>query len=281
MLKFLKARFPNSKIKFAGKGSASVAFIVDENIIRFSKHGIARYKTEAKVTDFIRDKIHVQIPNIMVVEDAQYPYAIHKMLVGNNWDADIINSLPVKSRKQFIKDYVGIVCALHDIGVEAAKTAIPELGFREFLRLESNEFKRCLKGYFSESEIDALYVKYERFFDSPSKKTALLHYDFTGENSLIDDRFRITGIFDWCEAGLGDVTYEFYKLAKSCNNSFLEEILHEYENQSGIRIDIEKVKEIRFIDTVRKIHRDSVLESIADTERDGILLNIGKLRLWL
>ena len=248
---FLNDKFPKSEIKFIGEGWESLAFIVDDKIVRFPKRGMDDYKKEQKITGFIRDKIDVQIPEISIIEDTEYPYAIHKMLIGNGWEIENINNKPYDLRNNFIHDCANFFTSVHRIDKNKIEKEFPGLLKIRRFKLESFDYvNKNLQPFLSDKEISNIYNKYENADIFNSDDIVLLHRDFSGGNSLINKDLHLTGVFDWADANFGDRAYEFQSLYNPKYKDFLKEILHAYELKSGIHVDIETVMKTSLVDRV-------------------------------
>lgn len=272
---FLKDEFPNSKIKFVGEGWDSLAFILDDKIIRFPKNDMDKYKKEKKITDFVRDEIDVKIPEISIIEDVEFPYAIHKMLIGNNWTVENINIKKSEIRNNFIHDCAKFFTCVHKIDTNQIEKNFPGLLKIRTSKLESFEYiKQNLQLFMSDKEISEIYKKYEKTKNNNFGEFVLLHRDFSGANTLVDNNLHLTGVFDWGDVNFGERAYEFQRLYNPKYLGFLKELLNDYELQSGEHIDIERVKEISLIDRVNSIcwaNNSASLGKIKDKEIQKLL----------
>jgi len=279
---FLKDKFPNSKIKFVGEGWDSLAFIVDNKIIRFPKEKIDAYKKEQKITNFIRDKIDIQIPEITIVEDVEYPYSIHNMLLGNNWTVENINNKAPEIRNNFIHDCAKFFTSVHKIDTNQIKQKFPGLLKIRTSKLESFEYiNQNLQMFMSDKEVIDIYNKYEKTKNNDFGEVVLLHRDFSGANTLVDNNLHLTGVFDWGDVNFGERAYEFQRLYNPKYLDFLKELLNDYELQSGVHIDIERIKEISLIDRINSICWANNSASLGEIKDEEIHKLITKLKWFL
>ena len=270
---FLKTQFPNSKIEFIGEGWSSIAFVVDGQIIRFPKGEIEEYKKEAAITNNIRNQINIKIPEITIVENKQYPYAIHKMLPGNTWDITEVNHLDAKTRNLLIKDIVKFLYSVHQI------KNIPNLTIEQPNTIAFQDIEPFIKNHFSKSEISKLSKQYEIATARKIKDIIFIHGDFSGRNTLINENYRLTGVFDWVNCSFGERAIDFHRLYNAPD--FLKDILKEYETITGISLDIERIREIRLMDTLTAAYWVNVDKSLADMVDKEMKWIIAALRGFL
>jgi len=290
---FLKTRFPRSNIKFVGEGWASTAFIVDDNILRFPKGQIEEYdretgvksyvrniaddyKREAIITNFIRNKINVQVPDITVIEDSKYPYAIHKMLPGKTWDIPEIKNLDSKAQDLLTDNIAAFLYSLHKINIDDLKKKMPGLAHEKPKMLDLADIEPFLRNYLSANEIKTIYKKYDIASNRKIDDIVFSHGDFGQSNSLINSNHRLTGVIDWADSGLIERALDFHSLYDLEHIDFLLAVLKKYENLSGIRIDIERIKEILLIDAVGAVywgHINEYMKKMIDKEMNRWIVN--------
>ncbi|HNY24939.1 MAG TPA: aminoglycoside phosphotransferase family protein [Alphaproteobacteria bacterium] len=279
---FLKDKFSSSKINFVGEGWDSIAFIVDDNILRFPKKNMDDYKKEQKITDFVRNDIEVQIPKIIIVDNVEYPYTTHKMLLGNGWDVEGINNKPYDLQKNFINDCASFFNSVHKIDKNKIEKEFPGLLKIRKFKLESFDYvNKNLQPFLSDKEISNIYNKYENADIFNSDDIVLLHRDFSGGNSLINKDLHLTGVFDWADANFGNRAYDFQSLYNPKYKDFLKEILHAYELKSGIHVDIEIVIKTSLVDRVNCVCWAIVSTSLGDIKEKEVKKLVKKLEWFL
>ncbi|MCL2629640.1 MAG: aminoglycoside phosphotransferase family protein [Alphaproteobacteria bacterium] len=282
---FLAREFPNYNIEFIGQGWWSLAFRVENSIFRFPKDvrmGIEIYEFEQYATDFIRDKISFQVPAIEIVKGTEYTYGKHKRIAGDTWyDSDFVKGLPSGTYNNLVKSCAKFMHELHQINIAEAQEHIPKLGQVKFLEVPFDALNKGLQGHFSADEIKTIYAKYERFKSREAKDLVLLHRDFQGSNSVMDKDGNIVGVFDWANFHIGERANEFYKFFKPGLEKFLDDLIDAYESISGIRADIERIKEIIFINTVCDVFWLNDYESLAPLKDKEMAKVIGRFKMLL
>lgn len=247
---FLAEQFPDAKIEFADEGWGSIAFWVDDNVVRFPKKGIENYIRESQIMDVVRGKLSQPIPKISIVTDARFPYSIHKKLTGNSWDIEKIENLAPPVRNQFIRDCAEFLASVHAIDTDEIKNNVQNLDGENVPKVTLAQLESYLDGEFSTDEIHALYAKYEKIFNQENKDLVFVHTDFRGANSVVNDEFRLIGVFDWGNANIGTRAGEFQAMYKPEYTQFMNDLLHEYAMQSGVSVDINDVKDSMLCTTV-------------------------------
>ena len=281
---WLEQQFPNSEIKFADEGWHSAAFMVNDKILRFPKNpdNIEKQKREKSLTDYIRDKVPQPVPNIEIVENVKYPYSMHKAILGSTWKNSDINNLDPGERQRFINDYVDFIVALHSIDINDLKKNVPSIGtntnhkYRDF-----DCVRKYIKQYFTDDELNHFQKIWDEFPDDAPEDLMLVHQDFGGNNSLVDKDYRLTGVFDFGNSCISSTTEEFFRLYEHGQESLLKDILSEYEQRTGIKVNIEVLKTKLLIDMIQCpiwLYEDPGLASIKDKEMEQI---ISLLRKWL
>ncbi|MCL2369325.1 MAG: phosphotransferase [Alphaproteobacteria bacterium] len=281
---WLESEFPNAKIKFAGEGWHSAAFMVDDKVFRFPKNpdNIKKMRKEKELTDFIRNKVPLPIPAIEIFEDVKYPHSMHKAILGNTWKNCDINNLCPQQRQKFINDYVDFVVALHSIDINDLQKNVPSIStntkhkYRDF-----DTVRKYIKQYFTDEELNHFQKIWDEFPDDEPETLILVHQDFGGQNSLIDENYRLTGVFDFGNSCISSTTEEFFRLYEHGQESLLKDILNEYEQRVGTKVNIETLKTKLLIDMIQCpiwLYEDPGLASIKDKEIEKI---ISLLRNWL
>ncbi len=281
LLNFLEEKYTSAKIKFAEEGWGSIAFIVDDKIHRFPKGNVSVYKAEEIITNLVRPYIDIDVPKITVYEDFEYKYATHKMLMGRGWKIDEVNKLPADKKQNFFKTSAKFLSDIHKIDIGMAKKIYPVLGETKFGLIPSNEIFSFLKPYFTDNQLDTIYKKYKSAHEQKPTSIVLLHKDFSGSNSLVDDDFKLTGVFDWCNSDFGEREYEFHRLYNPTNNDFLINLLNEYTKITGVHINMNRVIEISLMDTIGAAHYVNFTESLKDMKENEMKWIVDKLKWFL
>lgn len=99
----------------------------------------------------------------------------------------------------------------------------------------------------------------------------VLHKDFAGKNSLIDNNFRLSGVFDFGNTAIGDRCREFSFLYDLQYPSFLRKLLTAYQNISNIKIEMNDLKDYLLRSAINSLPElyDNALLSIKDQALDS------------
>ncbi len=238
----LQKKFPGEIIQFVGEGWTSTAFCIDDKIIRVPKINADKYKKEANILNFVHDKLTVSVPLPQVIE-GDLTYALHTKIEGLSWNIETYNALEKSAQDDFCRDIATFFAELHNIPLSEITAIIPMSDIRMHQLLDRDTIRSYLKDEFSVVEIDKLY-DFTRDVNVPQSGLVLLHKDFYNNNSLINKNHRLTGVFDFANAGLGERAMDFRPLYNYQYIPLLENILHFYHEITGILIALERVRDL-------------------------------------
>lgn len=242
--KYLKKKYPLSKIEFTGEGWTSLAYIVDNEIFRFCKISIEDYKREAQILSVVRPFCNVSVPDIKIVSDGDFSYSIHRCLLGKTWNLEEFEQLEETKQKYLASDCATFLMGLHSIDVNIFRSKVsPKRQVNKRLPSEKSDFYPLLSSKMSKYELDKLYELYMESLSTFKHDPVVLHRDFEGKNCLVDENFRLIGVFDFGNSSIGDRTREFSFLYNRQYPTFLNKLLAEYENVSGIKIEVSDLKD--------------------------------------
>jgi len=264
--RFLSERFPDSAIRFIGEGWSSVAFQADDKIIRFPRTTLREYIKERDICDFIRQRISFQIPDISIAEDAEYPYAVHRAVPGEPYSSKYRRGLDAAARDLLAADYAKFLAELHAIDAKeiAGKVPMsrPEVCYPDFSYPKFGKIAPFLTPYFSNDKLRTLQDIYERAIGAKTEDFVLCHRDVSGRNSTLDKNNRLAGVFDWGFAGIYERAQEFVQLTDFKQVEFLDQILREYRNITGVEIDKGRVMDLCAVDALRAAYERNTAEHL-------------------
>ncbi len=242
----LQKQFPDSTIQYAGEGWTSIAFCVNNKIIRVPKTGIEKYKKEAKVLQFLYGKLSVPIPQPQVIE-GDLTYAVHIKIEGLSWDLNTFTNLPESAQNDFCRDVATFFYELHQIPLDDLMTVIPQQELQMSALLDRKTIHSYLQDEFSSVEIDKLYD-----FSSntliPQSDFVLLHKDFQPNNSLVNEHHRLSGVFDFANSGIGERAIDFRALYDYKYIPILKKILCFYNEMTGTHIELSRIRDLKNAD---------------------------------
>ena len=126
ILDFLQTNFPNANISFFGEGWTSLAFLVDNKIIRFPKKEsvLKRYEREIQILNLLRPFTDTPIPSPNMVKDSPICYIEHVCLPGRYWSISEFESLPEPYQDILVSDCSAFLYQVHSIDLDLAKKVI-------------------------------------------------------------------------------------------------------------------------------------------------------------
>lgn len=245
----IKELFPSQKIVSERNTWGSWAFSVDDKIVRVAKMRFDKYRKEAAILNFLRYKTSYQIPKTHLIETDNISYSIHDKIIGKKWDMDTFKTLGKKQRELFCQDIAQFFFELHSISKFDIKIELPML-YNRLEKYSIQNIKIYLKDILSSKEIEQIGYIIEKDNDSECV-TGLLHKDFHPGNSLVDDNYRLLGIYDFINSRIGDVSYEFLPLYYKGYNEILNCVIKHYTEMTSFVISKEKLKNLMLLDNLK------------------------------
>lgn len=213
---------PPTTMRLIQEGMVNDIVVVgDEWVFRFPKHDWAKEMQlhEARVLDFIRDRVAVPLPRFETLgEDV----ASYRLLPGVPLSRTALLSQPADTRSALLGEVVGFVRDMHSVPVEEAKAA--GIGPSDTNRERSwwLTFHREL-----EEHVVPLLMRHQRDYIAElfapvlsgalgfEYEPCLVHGDLAAYHLLFDPTGgRLTGVLDFGTAGLGDPAVDIATLIR-------------------------------------------------------------------
>ncbi|MDO5315049.1 MAG: aminoglycoside phosphotransferase family protein [bacterium] len=263
---YLRSLNPGREIKLVGRGWHSMVFEIDGYIYRFANHSFNDYRIEAFLCDYFRQQVTFSLPEVNLVNDTHFQYAIHKKLPGtklelnNNVNDGVIGDCALAmARIHSCADlaYFRQVCdpVLPAVGKDCIQVVLNSLFLKE-------ETMMLMDSYFSS-------------INQKGSEKVLVHGDFRGDNLLVNSRGRLMGILDWCNAGMAERERDFNYLYTDLNSKSLQKLLSSYEEYSGQPVSVKRIAElalVREINMLLLFPKDSQRRNKAKARLDSIVL---------
>lgn len=241
---FLIREYTQSHIKFIGEGWSSIVYQVDDYIVRFPKQNISDYEFEAFICNKLRHDIFVDVPEVQILLDVQYPYIKHKKIIGNKWNDNKGNS-----RLKLGQDCARFLYQIHSFKLLENVRQIPGSDTLDIGRLESK-----FSCYYSRDKSTYLCKRYEKICQYPVEDTVLIHADFHTDNVVLDYCGRLKGVLDWCNAGVGERARDFIHLYSNEDRGLVKIVFSEYKLQSGIDIDEGRIRDLTLANLIDRLY---------------------------
>lgn len=264
---FLQTTFPNECIKYLGEGWTSIAFQVDDKIVRIPREHPGKYIKESVVCNVIRDLISFSVPCISVNKNAEFPYAIHKKLDGRTWNMNYVRGLDEKAQILLADDCVDFLSQIHGLDADKvnSKTKLEnvDLYYEEFGPRDFTELEYYLKAFFTANDLMILAKKYDEALNFNVVDKVFCHGDFNGNNCILDENDRLAGVFDWGNCGIGERTKDFMRLFfTDPDKEFFNIVSQKYEQKTGVHIDENRLHQLNMVETVNLVYWLNVQESL-------------------
>lgn len=245
LLNYLTQLHPHRQIKYIGAGWSSIAFMLDEYVIRFPKHNLSDYEHEAELCNRLRDYVSVELPRCKVNYNSIYPYAKHRRIIGDLWDSNHRGN----SIHELANDCAVFLYQIHAFDDLVGIRRAPNSNTIDTYKIENN-----LSRFYSGRSLDNICRMYELATNRKNQGDVLIHADFHGNNSVLSDCGRLKGVFDWCNSGIGERSKDFVNLYINMDMEFMEIVFHQYWQHSGIYIDIDRVRELSLLKLVNGLY---------------------------
>lgn len=265
LYKYLLERFGGSEISLLGSGWSSIAFQVDNMIVRFPKQDLYDYKKEQAVCNFLRDKTSILIPDTEICM-GMYPYVKHEKICGKHWDNVTLKQLSDNSRDLLAQDIAMFLSTIH---AHSCSYTAPAFIPVHYQCLKQSILKNC-----SYTLLKNIRTIYDLATKLPNQNTVLIHGDFFSQNSILNKNNRLYGVFDWCNCGAGDPIADFIPLYATTNVDFVQTIIHYYQAISNKKFDFVRLKKLYLLRSMYLLYWKLHNKSIARNEIDKVLETI-------
>lgn len=246
---FLLSHFPNADIKFIGSGSDSDAFRVGTKIIRVPhQNSGAMYERESKICHAIAKYISIRIPNITVHTDGGNVWVEHEMITGDKWSWHkfMWNRTKTRNLGQSIARFMA---ELHGMDTKKLCRAVPELK-QSAPYMEFDAIAPYLATVLSNRQMKTFRKNYERILNFPVKPSdmVLVHLGIKGPNSVVDSNANLSGVFDFCNAGIYERERDMVLIAMLAPHSLWRAFAHEYRRITGIKPNKKRIYDLMKIE---------------------------------
>ncbi len=231
-----------------------VIIINDTYVFKFARYdwSVGFLENEAKVTNFIRNRIEPRVPAHEPLGREMVKYNIIK---GKPIFRNLLLQMNGKSQETLAQQIGGFLKALHTIPTEEAENVgiseyqntiarngwdglIEEIN-RKVFPYCSAYTKEYIKQAFKPLENDDNFMSYE---------PVLIHGDFSACHLLIDSRLKkLTGVIGFGLSGIGDPAYDVGVLLDNLGEAFLKRVSRYYPNMENL------IDRARFYATINDI----------------------------
>jgi aminoglycoside phosphotransferase (APT) family kinase protein len=274
---------PNHEsIKWYSGGDNRDVIVVDGvEAFRFPKDesGVEVGRFEFEAVKLVQGKLHVAVPKpIELAPDGSYN--VLEFLQGNVLSKQAVTELPYDKRRDMGVAIAGVINDLNTNITPEEVTAI--LSKRPFIRNRDDYYAGV---YQTAQEQDGMYAdtyrkKYQQLQQmrpDGSASNIIVFGDFSSPNLVLSDNYRLTGLIDWTELGLGDIHNELRPVFSVIGQEAFDEMVEAIDPKLG-HINKELVR------TLAIIHELSVLVSgkqKGSLTQERTMLAVNSLNQWL
>lgn len=223
--------FPNTQ-------ESVVAEINGDYIVKFPRphRGVEGLKTEQTVTDLIRQKIPLAIPNLSI---HAYPVimARYLKLPGHKFNKSRYNSLSDKDKQAIAQQIAEIMAVFHKMKPEELEQG--NINFSPSWELNTELIKEQL-GTDTEPAIKALLTEVLRNQEAlqvPDSNKVFGHFDLHGSNLLFNDAHnQVTALINFGNCKIGDLHQDLSVMNLS-SPDLAEQIARAYETITGRKLN--------------------------------------------
>lgn len=286
LYRFLTRRFKNASIKLFGEGWTSIAFAVDGRVLRFPKRMdiLKRYDREIQILNLLRPMTDTPIPAPKMVLDDLYPYVVHEIIPGRHWSLAEFEKMDKTTQDNLAADCAGFLYQIHCIDLGVAKPIVTQtkIAHTPSEPVPREKILGLMSDYLSPDQINQIYDQYLDTRPMLAQMTdyCVLHLDFSGTNSILDENGRLAGVFDFVNANIKDRAMEFRYFYRPACSTFLNRVLDAYERLTGIRIDINRIKAHCLCGTIDGM-RNMSRARLGDIYDQAIASRIERMRIFL
>jgi len=224
----IKYNFPDFKlrnIKSFVSGCDNDTYLLNRKyILRYPKHNKAINHIESCLLPKLENYITAKIPE--VIHSGNYKnksFMIYKPVDGIKLNEKILKDMPEKERDQLFNQIIIFLEELHSFSIiEAKKCGVKFVNFKLHFRKLLKKSKNILNKRLRKKEINRLETRFDEYLnnkDNFAYKPSLLHADLSISYIFADKNYKLSGIIDFGDTGIGDPDYDLIYL-KDFRDSF-------------------------------------------------------------
>ncbi|WP_458796635.1 macrolide 2'-phosphotransferase [Priestia filamentosa] len=213
----------------------------EEWVLRLPRRNdvMPRTVVEKKALDLINKHVHFQVPVWSIYEDNLIAYrkltgvpagTIDPEIHNYVWEMDYEN-VP----EHFHQTLAKALASLHTLPKAKALEAGLSVHTAEEARLSMIERMEKVKAKFGVGE--SLWKRWQSWVNNKELwplRTGLIHGDVHAGHTMIDENASVTGLIDWTEAKVTDVSNDFVFQYRAFGEEALEKLISYYQQAGGI-----------------------------------------------
>lgn len=266
---------------YNGGGNRDVLVVDGIEAFRFPKdeEGIEVGRFEFEAIKLVQGKLHVAIPKpIELAPDGSYN--VMEFLPGKVLGKHEVTELPYDARRDLGVAIAGVLNDLNNNITPEEVMAIPNnrsyIWDRDAYYAGINETAQTQGGSYAQ-QYQEQYRLLQQMRPDGSAKNIIVFGDFSSPNLVLSDDYRLKGLVDWTELGMGDIHNELRPVFSVIGQEAFDEMVDAIDPKLG-PINKELVR------TLAIVHELSIL--VSGTHRGSLTeertqLAVNSLNQWL
>ena len=249
ILGFLQKKFPKQPVTFIGSGSDSIAFRVGNRVIRVPKGKNATlYLHESEICNAIKRYINFDIPNI-TVHRGKFLWVEHKMIMGQKWSWHKFMFHPIKQRN-LIHSLAQFMAQLHSEKVCNAVKKHIKIPKKQNVYMDYKDVLPYLSEILRPGQLEYFRRHYEKVISEKisDDNMVLCHLGIKGPNSVVDKDGNLSGVFDFCNAGIYERWRDMVLVYLFASRGFYKDFCREYKKLTGVTVDTKRIKDLAAVE---------------------------------
>lgn len=266
---------------FTGGGNRDVVVVDGVEAFRFPKDesGVEVGRFEFEAIKLVYGKLHVAVPKpIELALDGSYN--VMEFLPGKVLGKHEVTELPFDAKRDLGVAIAGVLNELNTNITPEEVMAIPNnrsyIWDRDAYYAGINETAVTQVGNYAE-QYQKQYQRLRQMRPDGSEKNVIVFGDFSSPNLVLSDDYRLKGLVDWTELGMGDIHNELRPVFSVIGPEAFDELVDAIDPKLG-PINKELVR------TLAIVHELSIL--VSGTHRGALTqerthLAVNSLNQWL
>lgn len=218
---------------------STVAEVNGEFMLKFPRpnRGVKGIRAEKQITDLVRSRIDVQVPEIQIFADAAV-FARYPKIEGRAFDRNAYRKLDDGEKNRLARQLAEFMRAVHSVSVQELTDANVDLAPSWTLKPELMSEQLTSSKHHAICKLLPEVLRNQRDLEGmPRLPSVLGHFDLHGGNLVLDAGHRqLVGVVDFGNCKRGDPHQDFSPICLS-SSDLAERVIKAYQDISGLKIN--------------------------------------------